>query len=278
MRFYNLNKLKLIKGAKLQYINKKKKPLLYLKVNWYDNITTWEESSNISQINAKSFEDNILINFGKDNKILRKKLKSSFKLIPYIVDNQQRNISHFSPIIDDSTFSSKLMKLGISIDFPDYSNRSPLDISLNYDKFELFKTFLSLSDPFNLDLLNYRKLFYLCNTKAIFAQNNQQNTNIFINQNFTKVLKIIMGWFFYLSYFSTLDFIYQSDKSNFILIKNFEKENINKWINEDSLNMFRLKRFQQGITTCISFRVISIRKKKNITSKLVMTQNSNRVW
>lgn len=73
---------------------------------------------------------------------------------------------HYAPLSKDLTLSTKLIFTGIAADFPDFEGRTPLDLSINYNKISILKLILSCLNSLNLDILNSFKISYLLKNKT----------------------------------------------------------------------------------------------------------------
>merc|ERR1712023_1478 len=144
MNCNTFKKINAIKGSKIQYINKYKKPIAQLKVSWKNeknsNIikNTWEDSINISSEIIDKYE---LWIWRKINQKTSLEI-NSFKHY-FLHDNTQRNFIHYAPLLNNVQIVNKLISSDIILEICDRENRTAIDLAVNYLLLKLIKTYLS---------------------------------------------------------------------------------------------------------------------------------------
>lgn len=250
-----------------------------LKVNWKDGNHSWEDSKNVSVDSLKKFEDNIMLNFDKNNKSLQRLILNNSQLIPFIVNEQQRNINHFSPILKDLVLANITTKIGSSSDFPDFQNRSPIDIALNYDQLDLLKMYLSSIEALNSDVNNYRKYLVLCKTKGINLFSEPQFQNESSQFRYIKILKVVYNWFFETLYIRNFDYALEKNKITYLLMNNNEKDNNHFWTTSESTENSILLKTNKDLNIHYNYITFSRRKKNNENYHLIYNEKlKNKIW
>mmetsp|Transcript_15467 Transcript_15467/g.21538 ORF Transcript_15467/g.21538 Transcript_15467/m.21538 type:complete len:282 (-) Transcript_15467:394-1239(-) len=253
--------------------------MIMLKIKWKDGLFSWEDSKNISIDSLKKFEDNVILSFDKNNNNLQKLMLNNSQFIPFIVNEQQRNINHFSPILKDPVLINIVSKIGSSLDFPDFQNRSPIDIALNYDQLDLLKMYLSSTETLNYDVNNYRKYLILCKTKGINIFSESQFQNESSQYRYIKILKMIYGWFYKTLYNTNFDYAFEKNKIIYLLFNNDEPINTNLWTTSDSIENSFLLKSMKNLDILYDYIIISRRKKNNENYFLIYDEKlNNRIW
>mmetsp|Transcript_2716 Transcript_2716/g.3927 ORF Transcript_2716/g.3927 Transcript_2716/m.3927 type:complete len:320 (+) Transcript_2716:470-1429(+) len=269
-------KIKSIMGSKIQYVNEKKKPLLYIKLLWRDNKTTWEESSNISQKTRIYFEDHLWTSIQKKTDLKTEFFMNNFNLLNFTLDNTQKNFNHYLPLIDDINTTDLILNYSKRIMFKDNGKQSSLDISLIYDKIDIVKLMISnyYSQSLYSTLLN--RLIKIIKYKSIF-KNNYNNVDPTVNLNVQniKIMKLIVLLLKYIS----MDVALLGKQSNSINTSfNIVQYNHGyEWVSSNFINNYKRSVNNNRLETYSKYQVLS-KKKSNANNYVFVHSSKGNRW
>uniref|UniRef100_A0A7S0GR18 Uncharacterized protein n=1 Tax=Amorphochlora amoebiformis TaxID=1561963 RepID=A0A7S0GR18_9EUKA len=271
MKPLNLKKIVSLNGAKINYTNDLKKPLLSIKVKWKDDKYTWEDSKNISHYSLVKYEDYIWKKIGKNLLFSLKDCASDHRFISYIIDNSQRKALHYFPI-NKSYYNLYIMtKNEISSTFRDYSNRTPLELLLNYFEYSAIKAVYSSMASYESSLTNILQIHQLIMSKSCSQKFNNKETEL----SLLKLLKILI---------LTLYFKLPNPRINTLIIGDLESmpivklpsSNIYQKISNNNISYFSLLNLKESIISKGINKIISRRKQKESLEMLQQDYSQNK--
>jgi|ERR1712137_1241947 len=267
MKSLSTMKIKSINGARLKYIDRAKKPLLSLKILWKDNKVTWESSKNISFSSLVKYEDYIWKKATQNTSHSFKEYASDYKLTSYMIDNTLRNSLHYFPLNKSFFIINLFSKKRAFSNFKDYTNRTPLELLINYNEINGIKELSSNLSLTNSNLTNIGQISQLLSSKVSTLNTNNRESEI----SLLKTLKLLILFYFQIEIFPALNYLNVGD----IYLKEIVKDSNSKMfknVSIDNINSFMLLNLSNSIVASASKTQISKRK---INDKIEILEKDN---
>mmetsp|Transcript_3297 Transcript_3297/g.6417 ORF Transcript_3297/g.6417 Transcript_3297/m.6417 type:complete len:251 (-) Transcript_3297:883-1635(-) len=197
---YYFKKINAIKGSKIQYINKYKKPIAQLKISWKNDYikkkNTWEDSMNISSEIIDKYELWIWRKINQKINLDNSSFNRCLYLFFFLHDNTQRNFVHYAPLLNNVRLVDKLISSDIMLEICDRENRTAIDLAVNYLLLKLIKIYLSKKILYKQNKAILQKIITILKVRSFNVNSSVNPSSVDAYYNLIKILKLIFLWAF----------------------------------------------------------------------------------